>query len=98
MEKSSKHLARLWAFDEAKRFIVARQVANAIKVGGAYQLVTPVTGAVVLESKQQFDQAGLSPVDSQSVPTVPEPATLLLAAIGVVLLYMFRRRHKRLRA
>jgi hypothetical protein len=98
MEKSSKHLARLWAFDEAKRFIVARQVANAIKVGGAYQLVTPVTGAVVLESKQQFDQAGLSPVDSQSVPTVPEPATLLLAAIGVVLLYMFRRRQKRLRA
>ncbi len=97
-EKSSKHLARLWAFDEAKRFIVARQVGNAIKLGGAYQLVTPVTGAVVLESKQQFEQAGLTPVDSQSVPTVPEPGTLLLAAMGVALLYMVRRRQKFLRA
>jgi hypothetical protein len=90
-EKNSKHLARLWAFDKTKVLILAKQTGEAIRIAGTYQLVTPVTGAVVLESKQQFDQAGLTAVDSHTVPTVPEPATWLLAALGVVALFLARR-------
>lgn len=96
--KSSKHLARLWAFDEAKRLIVAQRVQDAIKLAGTYQLVTPVSGAVVLESKQQFEQAGLTPVDAQTVPVVPEPGTVLLVAVGIVFLLIWHRRRRSLRA
>jgi len=96
--KSSKHLTRLWAFDEAKRLIVAKRVQDAIQLAGTYQLVTPVSGAVVLESNQQFVQAGLTPVDAQTVPVVPEPGTVLLVAVGVVFLFIWHRRKKRLRA
>lgn len=41
-----------------------------------YHLVTPVSGAVVLETSQQYDEAGLRPVEKGSVPTIPEPEEL----------------------
>jgi hypothetical protein len=97
-QKSSKHLVRLWAFDEAKKRILARQIPEAVRIAGLYQLVTPVSGAVVLETKQQFEQAGLTPVDSHSVPLVPEPGTFALIGLGLGLLLVLRWRKKTLRA
>jgi len=51
-----------------------------------YQLVTPVSGAVVLETVQQYEQAGLEPVDEATVPTIPEPQTIFLMGIVAVML------------
>ena len=51
-----------------------------------YQLVTPVSGAVVLETQAQYDQAGLKPVDPDSVPIVPEPETWMLIGVCLVVL------------
>lgn len=94
--KTSGHLARLWAADQVERLLAkgdepGRQAASELAV--RYQLVTPVSGAVVLETAQQYDEAGLTPVDQGSVPTVPEPEEwMLIAAVLVLLLWMLRRR------
>jgi hypothetical protein len=95
----SFHVARLWAYDEILRLAGSRTVADrgqALKLAGAYQLVTPVSGAVVLETQQQFDEAGLNPVSPDSVPTVPEPETWMLIIVGLLLLVAARliRRRK----
>jgi hypothetical protein len=56
----------------------------ALTLATTLNLVTPISGAVVLETKQQYDDAGLTPKPTglPTVPTVPEPhewALLLLA-------------------
>ena len=93
-KETSDHLARLWAFDEIKK-LIRNQEQNpeneekVVKMAMKYQLVTPVSGAVVLETKQQYDEAGLKPVDKQSVPTIPEPETyLLIAVVALFLLFV----------
>jgi hypothetical protein len=76
----------------------SRTVADrgqALKLAGAYQLVTPVSGAVVLETQQQFDEAGLKPVSPDSVPTVPEPETWMLIIVSLLLLVVARLIRKR---
>ena len=94
-KESSKHLARLWAYDEVLRLIAAKKPEAAVQLAGLYQLVTPVSGAVVLETKQQFDQAGLQAVDPQSVPTVPEPGIIALIVLGLVMGALIRWRRKK---
>jgi len=84
--ESSLHLARLWAFGECRRLHGRRDDAAAMKLASLYQLVTPVSGAVVLEAKEQYARAGLEPVPPSSVPMVPEPSVwaLLMAAFGLL--------------
>ncbi|MFN0167126.1 MAG: VIT domain-containing protein [Bryobacteraceae bacterium] len=91
--RTSDHLSRLWAFQEVLRRAAANRNEDASDLARAYQLVTPASGAVVLETAQQYQQHGLQPVERGTVPTVPEPEAweLLLAAI-VVLLLAFRRK------
>ena len=87
--QTSDHVARLWANDEVARILAARDSAlndAAIKLASKYQLVTPVTGAVVLETAQQYDAAGLTPVDPGSVPTIPEPEMIVLLIVATVIL------------
>ncbi|MEK7724944.1 MAG: VIT domain-containing protein, partial [Acidobacteriota bacterium] len=81
-KQTSKHLIRLWANDEVSRILEAENnEKKAVELAQKYQLVTPVTGAVVLETQQQYEQFGLKPVDKNSVPTIPEPEIYLLIAI-----------------
>lgn len=81
-KQTSKHLIRLWANDEVSRIIdQENNEKKAVELAQKYQLVTPVTGAVVLETQQQYDQFGLKPVEKNSVPTIPEPETYLLIAV-----------------
>lgn len=94
--KTSAHLARLWAAAEASR--LARdpaRVADATALAVRYQLVTPVSGAVVLESQEQYDAAGLQPVPPGSVPTIPEPETWMLLIVSLLVLGMYMRRRAR---
>jgi len=87
--QTSQHLARLWARDQAMEFY-ARQKApdteEAIALASAYHLVTPVTGAVVLQTARDYTDNGLEPVKPGSVPTVPEPAEWLLLLAGALAL------------
>ncbi len=93
--KTSSHLARLWARDEVSRLLVTRSPEDrekALTLSTRHQLVTEVTGAVVLERKEQYDEAGLTPVDGGTVPSVPEPETWMLLAVACALLVASRLR------
>ncbi|MBL8267474.1 VIT domain-containing protein [Steroidobacter sp.] len=93
--QTSDHLARLWAHEEVQRLLYDERDsrAAAVELAHRYRLVTPVTGAVVLETQQQYDAAGLTPVPEGTVPSIPEPEEWALLAIAVaVILYSLRRR------
>jgi hypothetical protein len=101
-KETSSHLARLWANDEVARLMTSQEKdANerAVQVAAQYQLVTPVSGAVVLETAQQYDKAGLQPVEAGTVPTIPEPEMVLLVGVAAaILLFMFWRQRAQRRA
>ncbi|MFY0565288.1 VIT domain-containing protein [Archangium lansingense] len=93
--KTSSHLARLWAAGEIARLAESEQEptrARALELATHHQLVSAVSGAVVLERQSQYDAAGLKPVDPGSVPSVPEPETWMLLGVACLLLIAFRLR------
>jgi len=64
------------------------------KLAAKYQLVTPVSGAVVLETKEQYKRFGLKQTEvesSPSVPGVPEPSTALLSMFSLLMIWKRRR-------
>ena len=66
---------------------------EAVALASEHRLVTPVSGAVVLETQQQYQEAGLSPTSQTGVPTVPEPeewALIILSALAF--LWLMRQR------
>ena len=100
--ETSDHLARLWANDEVARILAPRDdtlTDEARSLAIQYQLVTPVSGAVVLENAEQYRASGLQPVDAGTVPTIPEPeiAGLLIVAgaFFIWLAYMKYRKQGR---
>ncbi len=83
--ETSDHLARLWANDEVARILAPRDASledEAITLAARYQLVTPVSGAVVLETEQQYRANGLEPVNAGTVPTIPEPEMVVLLIVA----------------
>lgn len=103
MKKTSDHLVRLWARSEIAKLTAAgkpENVEEAVRLASTYHLVTPVSGAVVLETAKDFKREGLTPAstaqatDKMNVPTVPEPETWMLMGVLVVvsLWAVWRRR------
>jgi hypothetical protein len=70
--------------------------AAAVALASRYQLVTPVSGAVVLETQQRYDESQLTPVSQASVPTVPEPHewALILIACAALAWLAWRNRQQ----
>lgn len=94
---ASQHLRRLWAFDEIRRLLVLgdqRSREQAVELGKANQLVTPITGAVVLETQVQYQRNGLQQGAPSNSPSVPEPSTAILFALGGGLLAARRSRRR----
>jgi hypothetical protein len=91
-------LARLAVFREVMAVFQGRDRVpeDQAKKAAQHQLVTPYSGAVVLENKQQYDRAGLKPVDAGSTPQIPtsaapEPSSLVLLVLGLLALNRRRR-------
>jgi hypothetical protein len=95
--KGSGHIERLWALDEVKSLVAqgpgAR--AEAAKLSARYQLVTPVSGALVLETDLDYVRAGLPPPDPTLVPTIPEPSTWMLLIVACLAFAWMARRQRR---
>jgi hypothetical protein len=90
----SQHIAKLWARDQVRSLLEKNDKNNAISMAANYQLVTAVSGAVVLENQQQYNESELTPVEKNTVPTIPEPHQWLLAFIVVVFILWFLRQNK----
>jgi hypothetical protein len=91
----STHLADLWARDEvARELSKIDQTDKALKTAVNYRVVTPISGAVVLQTDQDYVNAGLDPNQAtDQVPTVPEPEFwLLLIVVAAVGMFELRRR------
>lgn len=86
---ASAHIARLWAGEELAVAPSTKQAERERFVGIANQLniITPVSGAVVLETKKDYEANGLPVPSGDDVPSVPEPhewaMMLILLAIAV---------------
>lgn len=71
----SRVLAAWYTRNEAAR-------NNAARLAARRRLVTPLSGAVVLETQEQYRQHGLS--DKEESVAVPEPSTLVLLGVGMI--------------
>ena len=80
----SRHIERLWAAQEVDALRASKRVSEAIRLASKQQLVTPVTGAVVLETIEQYKEMGLTPVMVDTVPGIPEPSTIVLMLLGIL--------------
>jgi hypothetical protein len=96
LAKGSDHIARLWARDRVLALMQADpgNRAKAVALATQYRLVTPVSGAVALESQQQYAQARLQPVSQATVPTVPEPHEWALAIVACLMMVWLIWRHR----
>jgi hypothetical protein len=80
----SAHVEKLWALDEITALLDGTPADHerAVALAARYRIVTPVSGAVVLETDQDYVNAGLTPPDAGSVPTIPEPETWALFIVA----------------
>lgn len=84
--ETSQHLVKLWAHVQVLRELAANPLAkDAQELAVRHRLVTPVTGAVVLETVEETNAVSGEPAASQDVPSVPEPSFAVLAGIAVLL-------------
>ncbi len=68
-----------------QRQAVGTQANDWTRLGVGHRLVTPYTGAVVLERREQYEAFGLSnSVNEDAIPSVPEPGLLALLGAGGV--------------
>lgn len=97
VRRGSAHIVRLWAAEESAR-IAERDRTAAVTLAVAHQIVTPISGAVVLETAAQYQQSALQPASTATVPTMPEPETwgLLAVALLVVTFFAWNQRRRRL--
>jgi len=89
------HLARVWAIETAEDTTASTSDETRSSLAARYQLVTPLSGAVVLETRQQYADHGLVPGDpsaSPQIPNIPEPSTMLLFILSIMGATMHRRR------
>jgi hypothetical protein len=98
--QGSDHIVRLWARDRVLDLM--RQDPShrkaAIALAADQRLVTPVSGAVVLETKQQYDESRLTPVSQTTVPAVPEPHEWALIILALASLAWMAHRNRRILA
>lgn len=99
--ETSDHLARLWANDEVARILAPQDgtlTDEATALSVQYQLVTPVSGAVVLDNAERYRASDLQPVDAVSVPAISRSGTmalLILAGAFVIWLWYMKYRQGR---
>ncbi|MFN8391894.1 MAG: VIT domain-containing protein [Bdellovibrionota bacterium] len=88
------HLNRLAANDQVSALLrsdLPTAKVSAKELAIKARIVTPVSGAVVLENDEQYRQSGLEPPNADTVPVIPEPETVALLVVAIILLLIARR-------
>jgi len=95
----SQHIEKLWALEQIESLMAqGGEGPNlAMTLAAQHHLVTPVSGAVVLETDADYSRAGLTPPDAAAVPTIPEPSTWVLLIVAA-LAFTWAVRQQRRRA
>jgi len=88
---SSLHIARLWG-NQTVASAPGDKRAAAVELARRLNIVTPVSGAVVLETDAEYRTNGLPVPGAAEVPTVPEPGFWVLLAITALLFAGLLRR------
>jgi hypothetical protein len=73
--ETSNHLAQLWANDEVARILGARDESlkeAATLLALRYKLVTPTSGAVIMDTLKQIDRGDLEPMRSYTFSDIGE--------------------------
>ena len=96
LPRGSDQVARVWASERVLELMRADPTANreaAVALATRYRLVTPVSGAVVLETRQQYEESGLTPASQATVPTVPEPHqwAMIIVALATLAWLVWRQ-------
>lgn len=92
--KTSDSLARWYARREAARLSLTNPAA-ASALAASHQIVSPWSGAVVLERASDYTKNGLTQSNaavSQQVPVIPEPSGVALLLLSATHLLLRRRR------
>jgi hypothetical protein len=92
------NLAQLWAADQVAELTGSGKPsdhAEAVKLAASYRIVTPVSGAVVLENRQQYKDSKLEPPDQESAASTPEPASYILLLTAMPVFLWIMRRYRR---
>lgn len=95
---TNSHLVRLAALDQVMGLLQAHSPLEANAAGTIARrcrLVTPVSGAIVLETKAQYERHGLDDeADLNAVPAVPEPEEwlLIIVVLAAVCFVVYRTR------
>src|SRR5688572_8819281 len=95
----SQHVEKLWALEQIESLMTqgSEGATRAMTLAAQHRLVTPVSGAVVLETDAEYTRAGLTPPDAAAVPTIPEPSTWVLLIVAA-LAFAWAVRQQRRRA
>ncbi|MCC6793733.1 MAG: hypothetical protein IT366_01340 [Candidatus Hydrogenedentes bacterium] len=102
IEPPASHLVRLAVNDAVMRAVQSHQ-SNEIdalrQVAIEARLVTPLSGAVVLETMEQYARHGLDPTkNEEAIPGVPEPHEwALIVVVCIVLAWVAYQRRQQLR-
>jgi hypothetical protein len=97
-QNTGGHVARLWGRQEVNQLIESGgegMLDRAIKLGLDLQLITPATGAVVLETKEQYDRHQLAAIDPATAPAIPEPTSVVFTAMALAALASMRSTFRR---
>ncbi len=92
----SAHVVRLWAAKHLAGLGGSRGKEREAAIALAHRLnvVTPVSGAVVLETVRDYKANGLPVPDPDAVPTVPEPETWALLILTALLAAWLLKRQR----
>ena len=83
--EASRHLTRIWALQHIRQELnEGKEWDDLVWIAEHYRIVSPVSGAVVLETNAQSRQAGLQ-APTNNLPQTATP-TVLLWLVGLVLL------------
>jgi hypothetical protein len=107
MPAISTQLVSLWAYDETLKLVSADKAKDAVKLAARHRLVTPVTGAVVLETAEDYKRNGIDPNNSDnnadsdpakasspsfSIGAAPEPEEYALMFVALAVMAWHIRR------